>query len=268
MSRAAVLAGAGAEEEEGGRRLGLSEGYLALVPLLAAYEVARRASGGGVRNVVELALSRALAPLGEHVDAARWTLLGALALAAFARVRLRGGAVGRSVLDAALEGLVGAIVLGPVLVVLVRLLGDSVAAFALPVGPPRELPGPPLVGLVFGASAWEELCFRVGGYSLFYLVGARATAFLGAPPRAARLSAEALALVASSLVFAAAHLEACTRWFGAGGEPYHSGLFAWRAFAGAVLAVLFRWRGLGVAGWTHGLFNVALVLGAGPAVLA
>ncbi len=253
----------GDPEEAPGR---LGAGYLALVPMLAAYEWARSAVGGGVRNSSELALTRLFSPLGAWEDGARIGLLAILACVALVRVRELDLRLGRTVFVTALQGLAAAILLGPILVFLVELLGDSVAEVAFPIGRPEEVPGLPRTALVFGSSAWEELFFRLGAYSLLYLLVRRCSSFLGASDPAARWSADVVALTGSSLFFAAAHLEGCVRWLGEGGEPFHSGLFAWRAFAGVCLGVLFRWRGVGVAGWAHGLFNVALMLGAGPAV--
>ena len=75
-----------------------------------------------------------------------------------------------------------------------------------------------------------------------------------------------VALVGSSLEFAAAHLDGSLSWRGFGGEPWDAALFTWRALAGGVLLVLLKVRGLGVAVWTHALFNAAMLLGGGPAV--
>lgn len=254
------------DEEEARGSTGLTEGLFALLPLLAVYEWARASAGGGLRNTSELVMMRALSPLSEHETWVRSVGLGLLALFLFFRLRLRGVPVMRTLLRSALEGLAAAMVLGPLLVFLVGLVSDSVTAVALPLGPPAEVPGLERVALIFGGSAWEELFFRVGAYSVLYLLVARASSFLGAHGRLAHGVADLVALVGSSFFFAAAHLEGFVRLFGTGGEPFHSGLFAWRAFAGVCLGVLFRWRGVGVAAWTHGLFNAALLLGAGPAV--
>ncbi len=237
------------------------------MPLLAAYEWASEAAT--LRNTSELVLTRALAPLGGYEDMARVAILAVLGIVALVRLRLAGEVLGRTVLRTALEGVVAAILLGPVLVLLVGLVGDSVGEIALPPARPIESADVGTLhraALVFGASAWEEFFFRVGVYSLSYLVVLRVARFLGAPAQLSRGAAELIGLVGSSFFFAAAHLEGFVGLFGAGGEPFHSGLFAWRAFAGVCLGVLFRWRGVGVAAWTHGVFNVALLLGAGPAV--
>ena len=120
--------------------------------------------------------------------------------------------------------------------------------------------------LVFGAGAYEEILFRVGAYSLLFLLARQSGTFFGLPPRGAALAAEGFALVTSSVLFAAFHLEGMLAWLGRGGEPFELARFLWRALAGLLLGVLFRWRGAGVAAWTHALFNVSLLLGAGPGV--
>jgi hypothetical protein len=163
------------------------------------------------------------------------------------------------------EGLVGGMLLGPVLLMLVTFLGDRVSEVALPAGLPADVPDLTRAALVFGSGAWEELCFRLGVYSMVFVLAKRTAGFLGAADGMGATIGDGVALLVSSLVFAAVHLDAFVGVLGAGGEPFHSGLFAWRAFAGVCLGVLYRWRGLGVAAWTHGLFNVGLILGAGPA---
>jgi len=244
----------------------LSLAFLATLPLFLAYELARHSLGGELRNTSELLLGRVLSFLGEYETLARSVVLAALAVAAFIYVRKRHWKLGHSVLRTWAEGLVGAILLGPLLLLGTTLLGDVVEEFALRSGPPADMPHLARAGLVFGASAWEELLFRVGVYSLLYLVACRCVRFFGGSGLVAGWSGEVVGLIGSSLFFAAIHLESVVALMGSGGEPFHSGLFAWRTFAGLCLGLLYRWRGAGTAAWAHGLFNVALLLGAGPGV--
>jgi hypothetical protein len=257
--------------EDDGRRLAppssLAIGFLALVPLLASYEAARVAVGGRLRSTSELLLGRFLAVVSEHETALRIALVAVASAACLFHARRQQWRVTRSLMRAGVEGLVGAVLLGPVLLMLVRFLGDRVSEVALPRGLPADVPDLARMALVTGSAAWEELLFRLGVYSGLFVVARRAAGYVGAGERVASPIGDGVALVGSSLVFAAAHLDAVVGALGGGGEPFHSGLFAWRVLAGACLGLLYRWRGLGVAAWTHALFNAGLILGAGPAVL-
>ena len=245
----------------------LTLGFLALVPLLASYETARAAIGGSLRSTSELLLGHLFLVAGDFADAVRIALLASAAAACLVYARRQGWRITRSLMRTGVEGLVGAMLLGPVLLMLLTFVGDRVSEVALPRGLPPDVPDLARTALVFGAAAWEELCFRLGVYSILYLLARRLAGLLRVGERPARWTADAVALVGSALVFATGHLDVVVRFLGSGGEPFHSGLFVWRAFAGLYLGILYRWRGLGVAGWAHGLFNVGLILGAGPAVL-
>ena len=244
----------------------LSMAFLATLPLFLAYELARHSIGGNLRNTSELFIGRALAFLGEHESLARLVLIVVLAVVALVYVRRNHWKLGHSILRTWAEGLAGAVLLGPILLLGTTILGDSVDEFALRSGPPADVPDLARTALIFGASAWEELLFRVGIYSVLYLILCRCARFLGAGELVAGWIGDAIGWIGSSLFFAAIHLEVVVQHMGAGGEPFHSGLFAWRGLAGLCLGLLYRWRGAGTAAWAHGLFNVALLLGAGPGV--
>lgn len=95
-----------------------------------------------------------------------------------------------------------------------------------------------------GAGIHEELLFRLGAFAGGGLLLRRA----GLEPRVAWL----VALVASSLLFAAAH-----HW---AGEPWDERAFAFRALAGAAFAAIFWWRSLAHAVWAHALYDVYVAL--------
>lgn len=247
-------------------RTGLAAGFLAMLPLLLAYEWGLALTGGARRNVGERLLTLALQPLGEALDWLRPLLWGAAAALAWlvlraARVRVR-AALARIVL----EGLVAAIVLGPLLVLGMSLLDAWVAR---PAGAPPAGAPPPLesAALIAGGAAWEELCFRVGGWGLCFVLAATLARALGAGEAGARHAAEAVGWVGSSALFALAHLERFNAPLGAGGAPFEPGHFTWLCLAGMLLGLVFRLRGPGVAAWCHGLFNLGLYLGVDPDVL-
>ncbi len=236
----------------------LALGFLAMLPLVVAYELATDRLA--TRNAAEALLSLPLAPLGDRASLARRVVLGALAL--FALTRTFGASIGLlpRVARIVLEGALSAALFGPILVLLLALLGAD---------PPRldpvaSVPTLALAGLVCGGAAFEEIVFRVGVQSLSYLLAIRSLRALGAGERPARIVSEVLSIGVAGLVFAAAHLATFLAPLGAGGEPFDPHVFTWRAVAGMLLSALFRWRGPGVAAWSHALFNLALLLGAGP----
>jgi len=126
------------------------------------------------------------------------------------------------------------------------LLQDSLDRF-LDVSPGRapELTWAMILRFV-GAGFYEETIFRLVGFSLlrlFFLAG-------DLRPR----WAEALAAVASSLLFAAAH------HFGSGQEHVNITVFLYRALAGLYFAALFQGRGFGIAVGAHAGYDVLVGL--------
>lgn len=250
---------------EPGTSTSLALGFLAMTPLLVAYELALLELEAPPRNTCEFLLTLPIELFG--TTWLRWAALGLLALAALYVSRRRGADVRWGVVRIALEGAIFAVLLGPLLVALGALLERWLPSAHLSWSPPEQ--APPLFAalLLWGAGAWEELFFRVGAFSIGYLLVLRSLTSLDAREGLARGLAEVAALVGSSLFFAAFHLEAFTGWIGAGGEAFDAGIFTWRALAGILLGLVFRLRGPGVAAWTHGLFNLALLVGAGPDVI-
>lgn len=93
-----------------------------------------------------------------------------------------------------------------------------------------------------GAGFYEEVLFRL------LLLPAAAAAFrsLGGKP----IASDILAIVATSLVFAAAH------HVGAHGDPWELSTFVFRFCAGAFFAGLFAIRGFGIAAGTHAVYDI------------
>jgi hypothetical protein len=248
---------------------GLALAFLSMLPMFLAYEVGRAADPGAGRNTSELVLVQLAELFGSAADPLRRVALllcGAWAFTAVFRREL--GLVPR-LARVALEGAGAALLLGPLLVVLVHALGLAAEPSELSSGAPAAAPSLARAARILGAAAWEETAFRLGLFSLAWLVLFRAASFL-AGTRAGGAWTGALAELGAALVssaaFAAFHLEAFTSWLGEGGEPFRAAVFTWRFAAGMLLVGLFRWRGLGVAAWAHGLFNLAMFLGAGPDV--
>ena len=247
---------------------GIALGFLAMLPLFAAYEAALARIPNGARNLGEVVVSAPLSALGEHLPLARALALGALAVLALVEVS-RGAGPEYGLLPRlwriVLEGALAAVVLGPLRLVLLAVVGvdDGTAGLRADVVAP-----PPLAraASVAGGAAYEEIVFRVGLQSLLFVAVRALLELARAPERAARAVAEIVALVGAALAFAAAHLALVLDAFGPGGEAWDPTVFTWRALAGILLGTLFRWRGPGVAAWAHAFFNLALSIGAGPDV--
>ena len=267
------MTGRGESESELGAALGqpsLAAGFLACAPLFVIYEVGLLMGGpDSGRSSAQIALGLVLEPLGPAATWVRWILISVLAVAARTVLRRRGIGPARAVARNVGEGFLAALALGPVLIAL-SLFFDASLIWDLPARPAgpagAQGPGLDLACRLVGAAVWEELLFRVGLYGLFFLFAARVSGFFGLSRSIALLVGDLVALLGSSVIFAAFHLATFQRWLGYGGEPFDAAVFLWRLLAGLLLAGLFRWRGLGVSAWAHGLFNLALALGAGPGV--
>jgi hypothetical protein len=246
---------------------GLSVGFLAMLPLFAVYELGLAGGELGRRNVGERLMTLAFEPLGERVVLVRIAALAAGALAALWVLRTRKVAVGAALARVLLEGIAVAILIGPALVAVLALTEDWLPRLDLGWDGGGRASDPNVAALLFGGSAWEELCFRVGGYGLCFAVARALSGALGAGERAAALLAEIAGLGGSTLLFAAAHLALFNAWLGAGGAEFDPALFTWLCLAGILLALVFRLRGPGVAAWSHGLFNLALWVGVDPDIL-
>jgi hypothetical protein len=252
----------GSEASPGVQRT-LALGYLACVPLLAAYEWALVSSAEPTRSTAEMCLFRFLLPLGEDAHVARRCILAGLLLVCIQQMVGHRRGLGMRLLKVVGEGGMWALLLAPTLILCTHLLGgvDPPAGFS---AGPGTAPGLPRAAFILGAAAHEELFFRVILYSGLYLMARVLMSYFGAGLTSARLVGEIAGLVGSAGIFAALHLAAFTTWLGRGGEAFEPFVFLWRLLAGMALAGLLRWRGPGVAAWTHALFNLGLLLGAGP----
>jgi hypothetical protein len=243
----------------------LALGLLAMVPMILAYELALAKIGGAQHNTSELILFRLFAPLGAMADHARWICLAGASIASLVWCLRQQWELGPRLFRIALEGLMAAVLMGPILVGITMLIGEP--SGALPLGrDPAAAPNLVAAGLVFGGGAYEEIVFRVGAYSALFVILKHSASFLGASRGLARWIGEGGGLLGQALLFAGFHLALFTAWLGEGGESFDATTFCYRVIAGVLLGLLFRLRGPGVSSWAHGSFNLALLLGAGPDV--
>jgi membrane protease YdiL (CAAX protease family) len=94
----------------------------------------------------------------------------------------------------------------------------------------------------FGAGIYEELLFR-----LILITAAVRLIRLWLPDKRQSM---VLAVIASSLLFAAAH------YVGAAGDQFGWFSFSFRFFAGVFFALLFIYRGFGITAGTHALYDI------------
>jgi hypothetical protein len=242
----------------------LSLGWLSLLPLVAAYEIALALDPGAPRNTAEYVVTlpfQAFLPQPGFGRIALELVVTAIAVLRVFHAEL--GLVKRAARVAA-EGFAAAIVLGPLLLGLLAVLDATPPA----VGRPEAVTTPGAAALFAGGAAFEEIVFRVALLAGLGVLARTTFEWLLGSARLARVPAVIAALVGSAFLFAAAHLDVVVGLVASGGEPYDGARFAWRLLAGVLLAGLYLWRGFGVAAWCHAFFNLALALGAGPEVFA
>ncbi|HEU4726238.1 MAG TPA: CPBP family glutamic-type intramembrane protease [Kofleriaceae bacterium] len=212
----------------------LGASLVLIFPLLLAYEIAvlfaGRVNGADLvtRAVFALAGSRN-AYLAIYAAVAVGFLLWIRHTRRWGTLRL--DVAGPVILEAALY----ALTLGALVSLIVdRLLG---------LGLGLEVTAPSLVSAL-GAGVHEELVFRLG-----LIAGVIALAEL-IGPASGRPIRVALAIAASSLIFAAAHHA------GPHGEPWTAHAFAFRSVAGAAFAAIYWFRSLAHAVYAHVLYDV------------
>ncbi len=206
----------------------LEASLVLIFPLLLAYEIGvlfvGRVNGADVvtRAVYTIAGSRA-AYLLLYACVAALYLLWIRREQRYRTLRVEAAA------PVVLEAAIYALTLGALItLVLDRLLGLS-------------LTGTSLVGAL-GAGVHEELVFRLGLFA----------GFVALLEGLERRFAIVLALVTSSLLFAAAH------HLGAHGEPFTMHAFAFRTLAGAAFGAIFWFRSLAHAVYAHVLYDLVV----------
>ena len=246
----------------------LSPAYLAMLPMFLCYEFGLRELGGTRHNAAEVLLGLWLAPFDAWADGIRWGLLAGFGIIALYLCRKHRIRVRETLARIWLEGLVGALTLGPLLVGMTALATRWTERLDVSWDSSRATPSLATAGVLFGGAVYEELVFRVGLYGLFYWTFVRVARSLQWNESLGRWFGEACALLGSALFFAAFHFSRFTHWLWTGGTDFSTPLFLWLSCAGLLLGLLYRWRGPGVAAWAHGLFNLGLLVGIDPDVLA
>jgi len=237
----------GAQEEEEAvsyaqesRSLGLSVALI--MPLVLLYQFGVVYSGSPVGNMAYVWITGPLSVLGTHATTAVNLVVLAAAIFALCEVQRHGslslGFLGMMVL----ESLLYALVMFSGVIVAARFVCGTIQAY-LALGGVSER----LLLLSLGAGVYEELLFRLvllggGAWVMHEMFGF------------SKFWAAALALVASSMLFSAAH------HVGSLGEEVNGFVFVFRVLCGLVLGVVYLARGLGIAAWTHALYNVLVLL--------
>jgi hypothetical protein len=202
---------------------------VAIAPLVLAYQIGVLFAGNV--NGADMVTRAAYTSLGRtayllvHVGAAIAFLVWIRRSERWHTLRL--AVLGPLVVEAAIYALT--------LAAVITLAIDRIVPFAL---------SPGNVVNAIGAGVYEELVFRLGVLVALAALLRRAT-----PHRALVFT---LALLASSLLFAAAH------HVGPGGEPYHAHVFAARCVAGAVFGAVFWFRSLAHAVYAHALYDILI----------
>jgi membrane protease YdiL (CAAX protease family) len=208
----------------------LAASLVLVFPLVLAYGIG--ALFAGTISAVDLP-SRALWRL-TGADQTTYLLVYAALAAGFLLWIGKNGRRAALTLDIAAPVVMEAAIYGLTLAAVI----DLVLARALGLGAGQD------VVAALGAGIHEELLFRLGAFAGGALLLVRA----GLAPRVAWV----VALVASSLLFAAAH-----HW---AGEAWEVRAFAFRVLAGTAFAFIFWWRSLAHAVWAHALYDVYVAL--------
>jgi len=142
-----------------------------------------------------------------------------------------------------IEALFYAILLGPAIVELTKLMENS-----LPMMLPNDgLSLPHKIMLSFGAGFYEELVFRGLLLSGTTYIMVHVLSFN-------RKISLFLASLFSSILFSIFH------YLGPYGEPYEMYSFIFRTLAGGIFAILYIFRGFGIAVYTHTLYDLLIII--------
>jgi len=217
-------------------------GLFAVLPLWLGYEVLRLTLAPTERNGAEALISDVMRPLGPSGLLILRVVFGLLVLSSATIILRRQIPWLRVTLVTALEGLVYALMMGPLAAGLEGLTADVLQAGHAGGSSPMVRD---LVGSI-GAGIFEELVFRLILLSSLALVFMRASVAFGMT----KSVGAAAAVLLSALMFSLFH------HVGPGAEPFGRREFIFRSIAGVVLGILFVLRGFGVCVYTHTLYDL------------
>lgn len=219
----------------------LSVSFVAVLPLLAAYELGLVLTKSRVEVHAGALMRRMLGVLGGMDGYLALTAAVAITFFVALVVKVRGPAKSFGLYGAMIfEGAVYGALLSPVVFWIKRSLHMLAAGAG-----EGDLGIQMLLGV--GAGAWEELVFRLlllGGF-LWLTVKVLS---------GKRLIFTIVGVLLSSMAFSAFH------HVGTHAEVFSPGIFIYRLLAGVLLAVIFLRRGLGVAVYTHAIYNVGVLV--------
>ncbi len=222
------------------RSRALPVSLLAILPLLAVYEIGILVTRSPVQNHAGLLVRRMIGLLGMNAYLGLTAAVAVTFLLALFAKRIGSARDFRDYWLMLLEAVVYAAVLGP----LVHLLEGGLPRLAAGDG----VPGKSLrVILYLGAGVWEELVFRLLLLGGFVWIATRVA-------HGNRVVFSVLGLLVSGALFALFH------HVGELGEPFVARVFVYRLLSGAVLGTIFLLRGLGVTVYTHAFYNVGVLL--------
>jgi membrane protease YdiL (CAAX protease family) len=226
----------------GGRQNALASA-IALFPLFIAYQAGILAGARG-HNGADFVTSTLIALCAHDLGLYLLVLVGLSAayVGVLAVLRRRRSAHARLFGPMLLESFLYAFFMGGVIQILIVRLDRLVPILAIAARGPLDV-----VVISAGAGFHEELVFRAGLLAaLIRLLGA-------APVPLARTTGPLLALLLSSVAFAAVH------HLGPGAEPVTTLALVYRTLAGMLFGLIYLYRGLGVAAWTHALYDVLVL---------
>jgi membrane protease YdiL (CAAX protease family) len=210
-----------------------------VMPLFLFYQVGVLLTGG-LRNGVDFVTTALFSVFGGSVlayGAFNLAVLGGFGVA-LAVLRKKGTFQPRLFPWMLLESAIYALFFGSIVIWLIQSIG--LGGLLSAAGAPAQMGFLDKLVMSAGAGLYEEIVFRLflmGG--MFFAL----TRLLGVP----RVMSAVLAVVASSVIFSAAHHLT---------EPFTMSAFTFRVVAGMLFAALFQLRGFAVAAYTHCFYDV------------
>ncbi len=227
------------EYHQQSRQLAVSLFFIA--PILAVYEVGIFMQGSEIRNGADVLIKSLFSLLGQRGLIMLNLILLATFLIAALTILHRNRPVLVLIFPMGIESLLYALILAPLVLFMHAKLGMTLGAS------PPGLQDSYLLKLILsmGAGVYEEIVFRLGMISFFFVLLHR---WIGLKDALSGV----LAVLVASFLFAGFH------HVGPLGEPFDRSAFFFRFVSGIILSAIFMIRGLGVAVATHALYNILI----------